>query len=160
VTEYRAIPASRLRDSDAQVIGEFCERKFGEFACTPSQLVAAARPKRSAIHDYFEWDDAVAANGYRLVQAEKLMRSIAVIVRDSDDEPVLTRAYHSVVMGGNDDAERAYVPQHIVWRQEPLAEQVVRAARRELEGWTNRYRQYAELAAEVLVVDELLAGMP
>lgn len=41
---------------------------------SPEELVEAARDPGSPLHDFFEWDDAEAAERYRLVQARTLLR--------------------------------------------------------------------------------------
>lgn len=158
MTEYRAIPASRLSDTDARIIGGWYEQKFGARPCTAQDFVNSARPKRSPVHGYFDWDDQHAANEYRKTQAEKLLRSVAVVIRE-DNGAELTRAYHSIVVTNGQEPHRAYAPQQVVWARPDFAEQVLERARRELEAWTDRYRQYGELAQEVDVVENILAGM-
>lgn len=46
---------------------------------TAEDVVRAATPKKSPLHDYFEWDDKVAGHSYRLLQAGELTRSCTVI---------------------------------------------------------------------------------
>lgn len=43
-----------------------------------SVVVKEANPKRSPLHDEFEWDDQVAGHEYRLSQARKLIRVVAI----------------------------------------------------------------------------------
>jgi len=43
------------------------------------RVVDAARPPRSTLHRYFEWDDSIAGEAYRLIQAGALIRSVRVI---------------------------------------------------------------------------------
>ena len=49
-----------------------------------SEVVASARPEQSPLHDVFEWDDATAAEEYRLEQARGLVRSVCVVVTGDD----------------------------------------------------------------------------
>lgn len=42
---------------------------------TPRELVEAARDDANPLHDYFEWDDTVAGEKYREMQARALIRS-------------------------------------------------------------------------------------
>lgn len=158
---YRARPGSPLTDASAAKLGTFIERTFGEDGCTAEQLVFKARPKRSPIHRYFEWDDTIAANAYREKQARDYLGAIEIVyVRN--ETPEHTRAYHNVVVGRNGESERAYVPARVVWKQEELAYQVVSKARRELESWTDRYREYSaqhdEIGALLESVEEALAA--
>ena len=50
-----------------------------------SDLVMAAKPKTSPIHDAFEWDNNKAGHEYRLWQARQWIRQVKVSV---DDAPV------------------------------------------------------------------------
>ena len=43
-------------------------------------VLAAARPKGSKLHKFFEWDDTIAANNWRLRQAGKLIGSCKIVV--------------------------------------------------------------------------------
>lgn len=50
-----------------------------------SALLEAARKKRSPAHDGFTWDDTVAGEEYRLMEARKWLR--IVIIRTENNEP-------------------------------------------------------------------------
>jgi len=47
---------------------------------TPRMIVDAARDENSPLHDYFEWNDDVAAERYREMQARTLLRSVTLKV--------------------------------------------------------------------------------
>lgn len=54
------------------------------------ELVEAARPESSPLHTHFEWNDGIAAEEYRLVQAAGLVRQIRVVKIEQgtlDEEP-------------------------------------------------------------------------
>lgn len=51
---------------------------------TPEQIVDAARDESSPLHQYFEWDNRIAAEQYRLMQARTLLRSCQVDVKIED----------------------------------------------------------------------------
>jgi hypothetical protein len=160
--QYRAAPGAPFDDKQAQKYGTFLERKvgLGEGLRSPADIVEASRPVKAPTHEVFEWDDAEAADQYRLQQARQLVNHIMVI-RQTDDGPVVTRAYHSVVAKADPDDERAtrgYVSEAIVWREPKLRDQVVRDALRELQSWRDRYQHYAALAAEVALVEQALKG--
>lgn len=46
----------------------------------PADVVAAARSTKSAMHRWFEWDDGVAAERYRLEQARELIRAVPLVI--------------------------------------------------------------------------------
>jgi hypothetical protein len=47
---------------------------------TADAIVEAARPARSALHEYFTWDQADAADKCRLDEARRLIRSYEVVI--------------------------------------------------------------------------------
>lgn len=70
----------------------------------PEALIAAARPKSSSIHGCFEWDDSLAAEEFRKVQARTLIRSIEIVYTDVG--PVSSHVYvHIDEMGGYKSSE-------------------------------------------------------
>lgn len=71
----------------------------------PAAVVEAAKPVDSPLHNAFTWDDTKAANEYRLLQAQKLIRSFKVTIEDGDkkfDAPVFVNLSTDRV-GGKDD---------------------------------------------------------
>lgn len=49
---------------------------------TPSIVIEAAKDEQSPLHGYFEWDDSIAAENYRLEQARTLIRSVVLHITD------------------------------------------------------------------------------
>lgn len=47
---------------------------------TPERVVEHAQRQDSPLHEFFEWDDALAAQAHRLQQARSLIRSVRVEV--------------------------------------------------------------------------------
>lgn len=60
--------------------------KAGEVS--PSALVDAARPEDSPAHSGFEWDDSVAGEEYRLIQARQWIRKVEIIIEDRPERLV------------------------------------------------------------------------
>lgn len=46
----------------------------------PSNVVEEARDENSPLHEFFEWEDTIAAEKYRLSQARTLIRSVKISV--------------------------------------------------------------------------------
>ncbi len=139
---YEIVGRSPLTSNEqAQRVGHFLETKFGvDGTVTPEQYVAAAKPARSPIHDTLTWDDVEAARQHRLDQARSILRSIVVVTDES--HRVQPRAYHNVVVVTSEGAHRAYVPEHVVWRREDLAEQVVAQALAMLRAFKEKHSAY------------------
>jgi hypothetical protein len=156
---YRVVSGvSSIRsDEEAQVVGEELERRFGDRPIVASEVVALARRARSPLHRHFEWDDGVAGEAYRELQARSLLRSIAVVRSDVKGRDRNTRAYFNVALLTDVGVRRAYVAERIVWATPELADQVVVRAERELLGWRTRYSDYQELRAAGALVDEAIA---
>lgn len=89
---------------------------------TPEALVAAARSEDSPLHSYFEWDNDVAAEKYRMMQARTLLRSChyKVMINDRKLEvPYYVRDPEA------DSAEQGYVETARLRSQEDLAREVL-----------------------------------
>lgn len=150
--EYQAVRGSHFSNRDAKLIGP-CLQRLGAThndELTPELVVAEARRKTSPLHSYFEWDDAKAANLYRLKQAGEILRSITVTLvtrkgeKQEAEQPI--RAWLSVKKDEPEgEASKVYLPVSVIQSDESLVEQVVEQAHRELVGWSERYRLYHTL---------------
>lgn len=64
---------------------------------TPEMVVEAARPAEHPLHGRFEWDDAVAGEAYRRVQAADLIRSVKITyATDPQGRDKKVRAFVSI----------------------------------------------------------------
>lgn len=126
----------------AQVAGERLEsiRKGNKGRLTPVMVVEDARPKKSPLHNAFEWDDTKAAESFRLVQAGDLIRAIIVVTDEAPDaQPV--RAFVNIESG-----DRHYTSVQHAMSDKELRGQVVNRALLELTQWETRYKDLKELA--------------
>jgi hypothetical protein len=78
-----------LRDQLEQV-----RKDYGRL--TPRNVVDAARKPDHPLHRRFEWNDGVAAEKYRLVQARQLIRTVRCSFVSPTSGPTSVRAFHSV----------------------------------------------------------------
>ena len=94
---YKFKGATRKRGLDPEVVGAMFKKIENEHGGLTAELVVqAAKPKRSYIHDFFEWDDEKAGEVYRLEQARYLIRHIIIEVVGERETP---RAFITVVKG-------------------------------------------------------------
>lgn len=109
----------------------------------PEDVVAAARPRRSILHEWFEWRDDKAAEAYRLWQAREL---IQVCVRVLAPRLGPSRIYVSLVedRGREGGGYRAVVD---VLRDPDLRAGFLAEALEDLRRWEAKYRRLRELAA-------------
>lgn len=60
---------------------------------TPDDVVEEASSPKSPLHQFFEWDNTVAAYKYRLEQARELIKTVTVVVHVSHSETVKVPFY-------------------------------------------------------------------
>ncbi len=76
---------------------------------SPHVVVDEARPADSPLHDRFEWDNEIAGEAYRLVQAAELIRSVRIVYQDNPTgETKSVRAFHSLREAGSE--RKGYAP--------------------------------------------------
>lgn len=106
---------------------------------TPRLLVEDSKPETAPLHGAFEWDDTVAGERFRLIQAAQVIRSVHVTVIDEPDRPpVKVRAYLPVSRD-EDDPDSSYEPVETIARSARLTALVREQMRRE---WTQLRRKY------------------
>lgn len=109
---------------------------------TARSLLNYARKKSSPLHDFFEWNDSIAAEKFRLSQAGHLLRKVVIEV-EINNRPTLIRAFHPIeVIEGR---PKVYYPLNEILSDKEKRKQVVEYALNEMEGWTERYFNYKEL---------------
>jgi hypothetical protein len=128
----------RFSDKEVSKIALFIEKAFPDGAVTPKALVEVARDAKSPIHQYFEWNDEVAAEKYRLYQARTLIKCI--YIKESNGTEI--RKYHNVYLEKDD---REYVEHNRVMEAPDLWSQVLGKALAEATMWQKRYQTYREL---------------
>ena len=109
----------------------------------PADVVEAARPRASPLHEKFTWDDSAAAHAYRLWQARELIQ-VTVRVLPGSTESV--RAYVSL---SDDRSEEGGGYRCIVsvLSNKATREQMLAEALAELERIERTYKNLSELAA-------------
>jgi len=150
---YRFKPQSRLT-GDAQRVGETIEalrteRERG--TVSPRAIVEAARPAKSALHGYFEWNDKRAGEAFREHQAAHLLRSLVTTHRAADGEERITRAYVSIARAGDANEEEpaegggTYVSIADAVQIVDYRAQLIRNALRDLDAYRLKYQLLADL---------------
>jgi hypothetical protein len=117
---------------------------------TPKAVVSEARNNRSVLHKHFEWDDAIAAEAFRLDQARTLIRSIRVVDDERDEDPP---AYISIA----DKGGVSYRSLQDVLDSADLQAQALKQAERDLDGFQKRYRQFEDLCDVIKSAKEIVA---
>lgn len=158
---YKPAPDCAINKEQAQRYGEriaALEEEFGGVGV--STIVQDAKREDSPLHDYFEWDDQVAAQEYRVEQARYLIRHINVVVKKPNGEEEEVRAFHSVtakvISPAVNEKGVNFVSLQSALSDEEWRQEIVGKAFKELESWRRRYATYKELAKAVEVVDKAI----
>lgn len=151
---YRTVSRNRSLSKEAvRELAEAIEELMAKGSCTPHALVDVARDPASPLHKYFEWDDAKAAEQYRITQARYYMRSINIEYVTEECGIIEMRAFVPTYVDGQGNI---WKPAIEVAATEDGMEQLLRAARRELRAFTKKYaalRAYAEATSMLKSID-------
>lgn len=149
---------ARLSAAQAEFIGSVATRHGGiEGEHAAPALVDASRSRNSPTHKLFQWNDAKAAEEYRIARARQLIGSVMIVVEeDKDGLPMKTApAFVSLrVAGESEKVERYYFPSRHAMSDDALREQVLTEVDRRLRAAKLYAGAIKELAA---IVDTAIA---
>lgn len=126
-------------------------QKYGEL--TPQAVVDEARPDTAPLHSRFEWDNDVAGEAFRRVQASELIRSVRVqyAIDPKTSERKYVRAFHAV---RDTEPERSgYVPTEELVQDELATKILLKQCEREIADLRRKYghlKEFAELMTDAL----------
>ena len=109
---------------------------------TAEIVVEQAKSPKSALHDWFEWDDVKASHEYRLWQARQLIVSVQVLPRGSSKATV---AFVSLKSDRARDGG-GYRETVSVLSDARMRTELIRQALDDFRYWREKYRTLAELA--------------
>lgn len=125
--------------ADPQRIGEELAKLADAHAgrLTPQAVVEAARAPKNPLHPHFEWNDKVAAEGFRLDQARNIIRVIRV---EDEETQEVKPAYVSI-----SDHGVAYRSVSEVVSSKELQLIVLQQAERDLTAFRKRYHMLQDI---------------
>ena len=132
---YKWVEGSKM-SGDPNIAGKVCAELAEQGKLTPEELVNISRSEESPLHGMFEWDDTIAAEKYREVQARKIIRSVEVVLADS---PIPQRAFQTV-------EHKTYQTIESVMGSEQMRQILLNNAKRELDAFRRKYSRLTELA--------------
>lgn len=106
---------------------------------TPLAVVNAARDRKHILHKHFEWEDALAAESFRLDQARSLISCIHV--ENAEAGSGVARAFMSI----RDKDGVSYRSLDDILRSADLQQRVLAQAERDLLAFENRYRDLEDV---------------
>lgn len=103
---------------------------------TPKAILDFARDENSELHKCFEWDNDLAAEKYRIIQAGNVIRMLYIVQKDEDTPPVrvLSKTSNTV-----------YQPTRTFLKNQNEYEDLLKRALSELESFRLKYKTLSEL---------------
>ena len=151
---YKFADGYPVRGMDSQAVGDeldTLEARHG--GLTPGIVVRAAKPKRSPMHNAFEWDDAEAATKYRLRQAGNLIRAVIV---ESEDQPTVRRFINVIQPDDEGETLRHYMTLDAALADGEARKQVLANAKADLAAFRRKYVNLQEVAQVIEVINATL----
>lgn len=137
--------------ANPQVIGEEIQSLGEHF--TVKDIVNKARDNNSNLHNLLEWNDEIAGEKYREIQAGDIVRNL-VIVKQVDGKEKNTNIR---VFVSSNKRDGVYKPITSVIRVQEEYEQLLQQALRELQAFKNKYKDLSELNEIFEVIEELVS---
>lgn len=133
---------SLFHKTDAQKVGE----EIGDNP-TPESVLEKAKDPDSELHGCFEWDDTVAANKYRLIQARQIIQFLVIKGTETTDMP--QRAFEITT------ETSVYTPVQVIVRDEDEYAALLTKAKAQLKQFADRYRRLSELETVIDAIDAI-----
>jgi hypothetical protein len=118
---------------------------------SPRKIVEIARDEENPLHDYFLWNDTIAAERYRLNQASLLIRKIKIdIVRpiagtkEIEIKPI--RQFSSPARLRDKNGDGSYVRIEDIMNDNELKADLLETAKKELIALKVKYENLSELS--------------
>jgi len=159
-------PGCPIPQSEIVEVFEYIDNELTSkgIEATSKNLLEAARDKDSPLHKYFEWDDSIAAENWRLRQAGQLSHRVVTGMANPETEEVTkTPLFYKLppLPQDTDNGDENTKPEKVlVHLKDVMSNEYHRANAIEqgaiaLHGWAKRYRLYSEFDAVVEAIDGL-----
>lgn len=120
---------------------------IGESATT-AEILEKARDETTELHKCFDWDDAEAAEKWRLQQARHIVCSL-VIKEKAEKQQLEVRAFFKT------DSESGYKPTVLIMRDKDEYRKLLDRAIAELDSFRAKYKALTELDGVFDAIDQL-----
>lgn len=119
-----------------------------EKGLTAESLVEMAKDEDNPLHNFFEWEDSLAGEKWRLQQARVLINEVKVIIEEKEYY-AFENVQIAVLEGGEQQVsknkERVYKPVIEIISNQELRRQIVDSALNKLSYWEEQNSKYEEL---------------
>ena len=115
-----------------------------------SDVVTKARDEKSEMHSIFEWDDSVAGEKYREVQAARMVRNIVIVREDDKKEPEKSNCRYFVSTG---ERTNTYTTTKAFVKNKDNYMDLLNRAYAELRVFKQKYETLSELEEILALID-------
>jgi hypothetical protein len=115
---------------------------------TPEKVLERAKDENSELHKCFEWNNDVAAEKYRIIQAGNVVRMLYIEPKGEGAPPVRVLSRTS---------DTVYQPTRIFLTNTTEYEALLKRALSELESFRNKYKTLSELEQVFEQIDLITA---
>lgn len=158
----------------AETVGNVLEKiEKDKGAATSEDFLEYSRNEESETHEMFEWDDAVAAEKYRLRQSAQIINQLQIeityeeskttdteIILNIPDHTIKTSAYVNIGDRYSKPSEKAtYVNVIDAMKDVDKRKQVLKNASDSLRSFKRTYQGFRELEKVMIEIDNFLMSM-
>lgn len=136
-----------LHKGDAQKCYDECQTLK---EVTPESVLDKAKNAKTELHKCFEWDDSVAGEKYRLIQARQIIQHFVIVTSEKEDTPRI-RSYQITT------TTNKYEPTKVFLQKPDEYTALLERAKNELEAFKQRYKMLSELEEIFEDIDRLIS---
>lgn len=137
---------------DANEAGKVMEGLEKTVGLTKKSLVDASRPEDAPLHKAFEWNDSIAGEKYREIQAGKMITNLKVVTKV--DETKKTRGFVSLEYGVGKPG--VFESTEKVLSVTEKKDRLLTLAIRDLQAFRRKYISLSELSELFEMIDEIV----
>lgn len=116
---------------------------------TAETIIAQAKNKTSPLHNFFEWEDSVAGENWRLHQARMLINEVKIIVGER-----VVSAYENIDVSVDENSNREYKPFKEIITNKTYRLQMIKRAIDSIAYWREQNAIYSELNPIFVAIDK------
>lgn len=113
------------------------------------QVLELARDENTELHKCFEWDDSIAAEKYRYVQAQRVIKMLVIKEEEKPDDRPPVRMFYKTV------SNEGYKPTELIIKKQDEYDALLKRAYAELLSFKNKYSMLSELQDVFEAIDAL-----
>lgn len=133
---------------------EAIEKEKGSI--TRESVVDRARPENAPLHPLFQWNDTIAAEEYRKVQAHQLISNLVIVQPREEPEkpPIIYRAF--VNSSESPCQEGSYINLKKATASPETMSILLANAKRELKAFREKYDMLTDLSPVMSAIDSFI----